>query len=181
MAVDESVRARLQGMTDDRVGDDGPRENVQDRQMLTTPSWQVASIPMNAVPKKKGSRIGLTENKRAQVALNVYPPHRRDEMHCHPGSEHIFLCWEGHLTIRGINEGEEVTLSPGDFVHVKAGHYYQLCNDTEENAVMYQVATRPVTKPPTNRRSFRRAGDVDAEAINTRGLTPEMLARTVWD
>jgi hypothetical protein len=66
-------------------------------------------------------------------------------------------------------------------VHVKAGHYYQLCNDTEENAVMYQVATRPVTKPPTNRRSFRRAGDVDAEAINTRGLTPEMLARTVWD
>ena len=165
MAVDESVRARLQGMTDDRVGDDGPRENVQDRQMLTTPSWQVASIPMNAVPKKKGSRIGLTENKRAQVALNVYPPHRRDEMHCHPGSEHIFLVWQGALTIRGINEGEEVTLKPGELVHIKAGHYYQLANETNEPAVLYQVATVPVKATPVERRSFRRAGEKSADEL----------------
>jgi hypothetical protein len=31
------------------------------------------------------------------------------------------------------------------------------------------------------RRSFRRAGDVTAEDINMRGLTPEMAAKTVWD
>src|SRR5205085_4431979 len=129
MAVDAEVQARVRGMTDDAVGAGGPREDVTERQMLSTSSWQVASIPENAKPKGRGSRIGLTENKNAQVALNVYPPHRRDEMHCHPGSEHIFLCWQGQLTVRGINEGEEVTLQPGDFVHIKAGHYYQLCND----------------------------------------------------
>jgi quercetin dioxygenase-like cupin family protein len=181
MAIDEKAQARLAGATDDNVGEGGPREDVHERQMLTTKSWQVASIPVNAKPKKSGSRIGLTENKRAQVALNVYPPHRRDEMHCHPGSEHIFLCWQGQLTVRGINEGEEVTLQPGELVHIKAGHYYQLCNDTDETAVLCQVATMPITKPPTNRRSFRRAGDVEAENINTRGLTPELLAKTVWN
>jgi quercetin dioxygenase-like cupin family protein len=181
MAIDDKTEARLHGATDDNVGEGGPREDVHERQMLTTKSWQVASIPANAKPKKSGSRIGLTDNKRAQVALNVYQPHRRDEMHCHPGSEHIFLCWEGRLTVRGINEGEEVTLQPGDCVHIKAGHYYQLCNDTDEIAVLYQVATMPITRPPTNRRSFRRAGDVEAENINTRGLTTETLAKTVWN
>jgi len=74
-----------------------------------------------------------------------------------------------------------VTLAPGEFVHIKAGHYYQLCNDTDETAVLYQVATMPVKKPPMNRRSFRRAGDVEAEDINMRGLTPETAARTVWN
>ncbi len=180
MAMDESIAARIRGETDDRVGG-YEREDVVERQMLTTPSWQVASIPENAKPKKSGSRIGLTENRFAQVALNVYPPHRRDEMHCHPGSEHMFLCWEGALTVRGINEGEEVTLHPGELVHIKAGHYYQLCNDTDEQAVLYQVATVPRTRAPMGRRSFRRAGDVTAEQINMRGLTPETEAITVWN
>src|SRR5688572_16658915 len=103
MAVDATNQARVHGFTDDNVGD-GVREDVTTRQMLTTESWQAASIPANARPKEKGSRIGMTNNRYAQVALNVYPPHRRDEMHCHPGSEHIFLCWQGALTIRGINE-----------------------------------------------------------------------------
>ena len=181
MAVDDKVQARVHGLTDNNVGVGGPRENVTDRQMLTTQSWQAASIPANAIPKKTGSRIGLTENKHAQVAINVYPPHRRDEMHCHPGSEHIFLCWQGNLTIRGINPEEELTLNPGEMVHIKAGHYYQLCNDTEENAVLYQVATRPSKRPPMGRRSFRRAGDLQAADVNMRGLTPEMAAKTVWD
>lgn len=181
MAVDGKVQARLRGFTDDNVGEGGPRENVVDRQMLTTQSWQAASIPANSTPKKSGSRIGLTTNRYAQVAINVYPPHRRDEMHCHPGSEHIFLCWEGNLTIRGINPGEELTLSPGELVHIKAGHYYQLCNDTDENAVLYQVATRPSKRAPTGRRSFRRAGDLEAEEVNMRGLTPETAAITVWN
>ena len=182
MAIDEGVRARLSGNVDNNVGLGGPREDVTERQMLTTPSWQVVSIPTNARPKEHGSRIGLTENKNAQVALNVYPPHRRDEMHCHPGSEHIFICWQGELTVRGINDGEEVTLHPGELVHIKSGHYYQLCNDTEEIAVLCQVATVPKKKlPGIGRRSFRRAGDVTAESINMRGLTPEMAAKTIWD
>ena len=181
MAIDARVQARLQGRTDNNLGEGGPREDVTTRQMLTTQSWQVASIPANATPKRSGSRIGLTQNKRANVAINVYPPYRRDEMHCHPGSEHIFLCWQGNLTIRGINPGEEVTLEPGELVHIKAGHYYQLCNDTDETAVLYQVATVPLKRAPMGRRSFRRAGDIDAEAINTRGITPETAAKTVWN
>jgi len=182
MAIDEKAQSRLRGFVDDNVGVGGPREDVTTRQMLTTPSWQVASIPANAKPKEHGSRIGLTENKNAQVALNVYPPHRRDEMHCHPGSEHIFICWQGELTVRGINPDEEVTLHPGELVHIKAGHYYQLCNDTEEIAALCQVATVPAKRlPGIGRRSFRRAGDVVAEDINTRGLTPEMAAKTIWD
>ena len=181
MAVDATDQARVRGFTDDNLGEGEPAEEMYKRQMLTTPSWQAASIPANAIPKKKGSRIGLTRNKHAQVALNVYQPHRRDEMHCHPGSEHIFLCWQGQLTVRGINPGEEVTLNPGEFVHIKAGHYYQLCNDTEETAVLCQVATMPVKRAPAGRRSFRRAGDLDAEAVNMRGLTPDLAAKTVWN
>jgi len=92
MALDERVAARIRGETDSNVGaGGGDPEDVTERQMLTTPSWQVASIPENAHPKKNGSRIGLTNNKFAQMALNVYPPHRRDEMHCHPGSEHTAI------------------------------------------------------------------------------------------
>jgi mannose-6-phosphate isomerase-like protein (cupin superfamily) len=140
-------------------------EDVTKKQMLTTPSWQVVSIPENAKPREKGSYIGLTRNKRANVALNYYKPGMRDEMHCHPGSEHIFLVWQGELTIRGINEGEEMTLKPGELVHIKAGHYYQLANETQEPAVLYQVATVPVKATPTERRSFRRAGDKDADDL----------------
>lgn len=140
-----------------------------DRQRLTTPSWQVASVPGNIEVKDRGSYLGLTQNKHAHVALNVYTPRRRDEMHCHPGSEHIFLVWQGQLTIRGINEGEEITLTPGEFIHIKAGHYYQLCNDTDDLLVLYQVATTPPKPTPVTRRSFRRAGALTADDVNSRG------------
>jgi quercetin dioxygenase-like cupin family protein len=155
---------------DDRSTGEGGNDDVTLRQKLTTSSWQVASIPQNAVVKERGSYIGLTHNKRAHVALNVYTPRKRDEMHCHPGSEHIFLVWQGQLTIRGINEGEDITLSPGEFVHIKAGHYYQLCNDTDDITVLYQVATEPVKPTPVGRRSFRRAGELLPEDVNDRGV-----------
>jgi mannose-6-phosphate isomerase-like protein (cupin superfamily) len=137
---------------------------------LTTRSWQVISIPDNVRLKRSGgSLIRLTRNKFVQTAINVYRPRKRDEMHCHPGSEHIFMVWQGELTVRGINEGEEMTLKPGDLVHIKAGHYYQLCNDTDEVAVLYQVASVPAKRSPIGRRSFRRAGYLMAEDINDRG------------
>lgn len=150
-------------------GDDD--DNRPGEQLLTTKSWQAISIPANVRLKKSGgSYIGMTHNKYVQTAINVYRPGKRDEMHCHPGSEHIFMVWQGELTVRGINEGEEITLKPGELVHIKAGHYYQLCNDTDEVAVLYQVASIPPKKSPVGRRSFRRAGEVMAEALNDRGL-----------
>jgi mannose-6-phosphate isomerase-like protein (cupin superfamily) len=141
-------------------------EEMLERQRLTTSSWQVVSIPENIRVKEKGSYIGLTHNKHAQIAINVYKPGKRDEMHCHPGSEHIFMVVQGELHIRGINEGEDVYLKPGELVHIKAGHYYQLCNDTDDITVLCQVATVPAKKPPVGRRSFRRAGDKTAEIVN---------------
>ena len=157
---------------DDSIIGRGEPEDLSKKQKLTTTSWQVVSIPENAKPRERGSYIGMTRNKRANVALNYYKPGMRDEMHCHPGSEHIFLVWEGELTIRGINEGEEMKLKPGELVHINAGHYYQLANETDEPAVLYQVATVPVKPTPTERRSFRRAGDKKAE-----DLLPEQRLR----
>src|SRR5687768_14317183 len=113
MVMDERAAARIRGETDGAVRSGGPPDDPTERQMLTTPSWQVASIPESVKYKKKGSRIGLTTNRFAGMALNVLPAHRRDEMHCHPGSEHMFICWEGAVTVRGINTGEEVTLHHG--------------------------------------------------------------------
>ena len=150
---------------DGETGGENPEELLT-RQRLTTSSWQVVSIPENIRVKEKGSYIGLTRNRNAQIAINVYKPGKRDEMHCHPGSEHIFMVFQGELHIRGINEGEDVTLRPGELVHIKAGHYYQLCNDTDDITVLYQVATVPAKKPPVGRRSFRRAGDRTAADVN---------------
>ncbi|MBM2809677.1 MAG: Cupin 2 protein [Chloroflexi bacterium] len=135
------------------------------RQMLTTQSWQIASVPTNAVSNGERSFIGLTTNRFSDVNMNVYEPGKRDEMHCHPGSEHIFLVHQGELTLRGINEGEQMVLKPGEFVHVKAGHYYQLANETDAVTVLFQVATNPPKKSPVSRRSFRRAGDLKASDL----------------
>lgn len=152
--------------------DSAPHEGVSNfpaKQRLTTKSWQVVSIPDNIRLESASSYIPLTQNKGVQTVMNVYSPGRRDELHCHPGSEHIFMVWQGQLTVRGINEGEEITLNPGELIHIKAGHYYQLCNDTDGIAVLYQVASRPEKRSPVGRRSFRRAGDVLAEDLNDRG------------
>jgi quercetin dioxygenase-like cupin family protein len=148
------------------------------QQKLTTKSWQVVSIPDNVHLEGESSYIPLTQNKHVQTVMNVYSPGRRDELHCHPGSEHIFMVWQGQLTVRGINEGEEITLNPGELIHIKAGHYYQLCNDTDGIAVLYQVASRPEKRSPVGRRSFRRAGEVHAEDLNGRGkvATTQIIA-----
>ncbi|MPZ13078.1 MAG: cupin domain-containing protein [Chloroflexi bacterium] len=165
MPIREAIMAAIREFTDDSiVGRRGP-EDLSKKQQLTTASWQVVSIPENAKPQESGSYIALTRNRRANIALNYYKPGMRDEMHCHPGSEHIFMVWQGELTIRGINPGEEATLKPGELVHIKAGHYYQLANETDQPTVLYQVATAPVMPTPITRRSFRRAGDTKAEDL----------------
>ena len=157
--------AAIREFVDDSIIGRGEPEDLSKKQKLTTASWQVVSIPDNARPRERGSYIGLTRNKRANIALNYYKPGMRDEMHCHPGSEHIFMVWQGELTIRGINADEEIKLKPGELVHVNAGHYYQLANETDEPTVLYQVATTPVKEGPISRRSFRRAGDKKAEDL----------------
>jgi quercetin dioxygenase-like cupin family protein len=140
--------------------------DFQKRQMLATKGWQVASIPANAKPKPGGgSYIKLTESRHAECVINVYPPGKRDEMHCHPGSEHIFLVFQGQLHVRGLNEGEDLVLNPGELVHIRASYYYQLANETDELAVLYQVATRPAKPPRISRYSYRGPNDIDPTTL----------------
>ena len=165
--VETQGEDRRDAVLDENVRGD---QSFEEKQRLRTKGWQVVSIP-DAIEQATLSYSKLTENRYAQCVINIYPPGKKDEMHCHPGSEHIFMVWQGQLTVRGINEGEEVTLGPGELIHIKAGHYYQLCNDTDGIAVLYQVASRPAKPSPVGRRSFRRAGEVTADELNERGAT----------
>jgi mannose-6-phosphate isomerase-like protein (cupin superfamily) len=150
-------------LTDDNTHGD---RDYQNKQRLRTKGWQVVSIPENIVPNPKGGGyVRLTENRYAQAIINIYKPGQRDEMHCHPGSEHIFMCFQGELHIYGLNEGEDVILKPGELVHINQSYYYQLCNETDDLTVLYQVATRPPKPPKISRYSYRGKEGVDPATL----------------
>lgn len=150
-------------LMDDRTDGDS---NYEDKQKLRTKGWQVASIPANAKQRENGhSYIQLTEQRHAKCVINVYPPGKKDEMHCHPGSEHIFMVFQGQLHIYGLNDGEDVVLNPGELVHIRASYFYQLSNETDELAVIYQVATKPAKEPRIHRYSYRGPNDVDPTTL----------------
>ena len=148
---------------DDRVSGDS---NYADKQRLRTKGWQVVSIA-DAVKlnDNKHSYVALTDNRYAKVAMNVYEPGQKDEMHCHPGSEHIFMVMQGELHIRGLDPDEDVVLKPGEFVHIHQSYYYQLANETDDITVLYQVATKPAKPPKISRYSYRGPNDVDPRTL----------------
>jgi quercetin dioxygenase-like cupin family protein len=161
--VEKNPLDRSGVITDEKLSGD---HDYQKRQKLATKGWQVASIPDNAKPKPGGgSYIKLTDNRHAEAVINVYPPGKKDEMHCHPGSEHIFLCFQGQLHIYGLEDGEDVILNPGELVHIRASYYYQLANETDEVTVLYQVATKPAKPPKVHRYSYRGPTDVDPSTL----------------
>ncbi|HLQ33647.1 MAG TPA: cupin domain-containing protein [Chloroflexota bacterium] len=151
-------------LMDDRT--DGDRDYTR-KQKLRSKGWQVVSIPDNVRPREKGSYIQLTDARHAKCVINVYKPGQRDEMHCHPGSEHIFMVFQGELHIYGVNEGEDVILRPGEFVHINASYYYQLCNETDDLTVLYQVATKPAKPVKISRYSYRGPGGVDPATLES--------------
>ena len=125
-----------------------PREKVG-RQRLRTKGWQVVNIPENV---RDDDPLGLNfvqlaMHQESGVRINCYAPGASDEMHCHPGSEHTFLVWKGKLHIRGIEEGEDIVVGPGEFVHIDAGYYYRLHNPGPEPAVYCQFHTIRARKP----------------------------------
>jgi quercetin dioxygenase-like cupin family protein len=136
------------------------------KQTLKTKGWQVVSIPKNINPNPKGGGyIQLTDNRYAKAVINVYKPGQRDEMHCHPGSEHLFLCFQGELHIYGVNEGEDVILKPGELVHINQSYYYQLCNETDDITVLYQVATKPPKPAKISRYSYRGPNGIEPATL----------------
>lgn len=89
----------------------------------------------------------VTSSDRSGVVLNCYDPGTNDEMHCHPGSDHIFFVVEGECTVKGLFEGEEIRLARHQGVHIPAGYFYQLNNTGSSRLILYQVRTEPETKP----------------------------------
>jgi quercetin dioxygenase-like cupin family protein len=159
-----SVLDRSKDLLDDRTQGD---RDYQSKQKRRTKGWQVVSIADNIKPREKGSYILLTDNRHAKCVINVYKPGQRDEMHCHPGSEHIFMVFQGELHIYGVNDGEDVVLKPGELVHINASYYYQLCNETDDLTVLYQVATKPAKPVKISRYSYRGPNGVDPATLES--------------
>ena len=149
------------------LGDFADRD-YESKQTLKTKGWQVSSVEDNAGFSSPTGRnfIMLTKEKASRVVINCYDPGASDEMHCHPGSEHTFLVWQGQLHLTGIEDGEDVTLGPGQFVQIAAGYYYRLHNPGTEPAVYCQFGTVPVRTPKrtTVLYSESRRGKQDAAA-----------------
>lgn len=128
-------------------GTRNPRAHLAERQMLRTSGWQVASIDDNMVLGDRGAHVPLTEFPDSAVILNCYAAGQADEMHCHPKEDHVFLVWRGKLHLTGVEDGEEMTLTEGQFAHVKANYYYRLHNPGPEPAVYCQFRTLPKVHP----------------------------------
>ncbi len=146
-------------VVDLRSGD----HNFESRQMRRTKGWQLASLPDNIAAAPSESWNQLTDNSHAKTVMNVYQPGDRNEMHCHPGSEHIFYVVQGKLHVSGLNEGEDVLLTPGQFVHIKASYFYALANETDEVTVAFQVATKPAKPVKIATYEYPGPGKVDPE------------------
>ena len=127
------------------------RFDYENRLKFKSDGWLVSNLDENADdPGRETSFVMLSKLKDSRVVMNCYEPGQADEMHAHPGSEHTFLVWRGKLHLRGVEDGEELTLGPGDFVQIKAGYYYQLHNPGPEPAVYCQFGTVPAKPPKRN-------------------------------
>ena len=157
-----STEIRVQGQV---ILDDRPAANpgqFENRQTLHTKGWQVVSIPNNVPGLSSGTEyVQLTDNRYAKCVINVYGPGEHDEMHCHPGSEHIFMVFQGELHIRGLQDGEDVVLRPGELVHINQSYFYQLHNPTDGVTVLYQVATKPPKPAKVRQYNYRGPATID--------------------
>ena len=117
--------------------------DYESRLAFQSKGWLVSNLNDHASFDSPTGRnfVLLSKLDSSRVVTNCYEPGAADEMHCHPGSEHTFLVWKGKLHLRGIEDGEEVTLGPGEFVQIKAGYYYQLHNPGPDPAVYCQFQT----------------------------------------
>ena len=131
------------------LGNQHGRSDYEERVKFRSKGWLVSSFVDNISYDSPTGRnfILLAREKSSNVVMNCYEAGAQDEMHCHPGSEHTFLVWKGKLHLRGVEDGEELTLGPGEFVQIKAGYYYQLHNPGPEPAVYCQFQTKSGTPP----------------------------------
>ena len=164
MAETTAAKDWSHALLDDQTN--GRFRGYKPKKKLESEGWQAMSIKDNLQPDvDTPSRIGLTNKRYATVGINMYPPGGRDEMHCHPGSEHVFYVVEGELRVRGVKDGEDVVLKAGEFVHINQSYYYQLANETDQMTVIYSVFTKPPKAPKITRYSYRGAEGVDPTTL----------------
>ncbi|MPZ15025.1 MAG: cupin domain-containing protein [Chloroflexi bacterium] len=163
MATETTGTGRLFKVVDEDVRGD---RNYEEKQKVRTKGWQVVSIPDNIrINPNTDGYIQLTNNRYAQCVINVYQPGQRDEMHCHPGSEHIFMVFQGELHLYGLDPEEDIILKAGELVHINQSYFYQLANETDDLTVLYQVATKLPKPPKKFRYSYRPDGGVDPRSL----------------
>ncbi len=101
------------------------------------------SIDSHIETKGPHGRVLLSQVGDLLIALNLMPPGSQNEFHYHKGSSQSFLCFEGKMTVRTKeNESAEPVvhhLTAGMCVLVPADQYYQLHNESDEMAILYQV------------------------------------------
>jgi len=94
-------------------------------------------------PERPRERKLLSKVDDLMIALNLYAPGARNEFHYHKGSSQSFLCVKGNLTVRtkDSEDAEPVThhLTEGMCVLVPGNQYYQLHNEGDVPALLYQV------------------------------------------
>ena len=129
-----------QPQTEAQGGDGLDRRDFGSRLKFQSDGWLVSNLDDHVQAQGTVLLSRLTDSG---VVINCYQPGQSDEMHAHPKSEHTFLVWKGQLHVSGVEDGEELTLNPGDFVQIKAGYYYQLHNPGTETAIYCQFRTIP--------------------------------------
>jgi mannose-6-phosphate isomerase-like protein (cupin superfamily) len=94
-------------------------------------------------PTKPRDRKLLSKEADLMIALNHYAPSARNEFHYHMGSSQSFLCVKGKLTLRtkDSEDAEPSThyLTEGMCVLIPGNQYYQLHNESDQPALLYQV------------------------------------------
>ncbi len=94
-------------------------------------------------PEKPRERKLLFKESDLMIALNHYAPGARNEFHYHKGSSQSFLCVKGKLTVRtkDSEDAEPAThyLTEGMCVLIPGNQFYQLHNESELPALLYQV------------------------------------------
>lgn len=105
-----------------------------------TKIWDVIDIDH---PEKPRMRKQLAKVDDLLIALNHYAPGARNEFHYHKGSSQSFLCVKGKLTVRTKdNEDAEPVvhhLTEGMCALIPGNQYYQLHNESDQPALLYQV------------------------------------------
>ena len=145
------------------------KRDYENRLEFSSKGWMASNLNDHVSFESPTGRnfVMLSSLSDSRVITNCYEPGAADEMHCHPGSEHTFLVWSGKLHLRGIEDGEEITLEAGHFVQIRAGYYYQLHNPGPERAVYCQFQTVSPNPPKRGTVLFSesRRGKIAAEDV----------------